>query len=225
MPIYTDSFKDIFDFDMGGNIKINDLDNFKESLERYLLSEVTIRKCPSKNGHCNLAIEINSDFTVKDILVCLNNQNNRNGGDKENENRVKSPNLFFNALSELYSKNTVGLDIDELSIYLKDTAIIIEKIYDQSIPDQLETILGTLVSHYSYYTRGIVEIPYEIYIPVFEEDAVERENTLSEISLGNNSQKDYYRFWGLYFESEEDALIYDLENKTIGSGDLFMLNP
>jgi hypothetical protein len=38
------------------------------------------------------------------------------------------------------------------------------------------------------------------------------------------SNKDYFSFWGLYFDSEEDAVIYDLSNKSFISGDLYMLN-
>lgn len=222
MPIYTDSFKNNFDFHLDSDVKINDLDKFKESLERYLLSEVTVRKCSLKDRQCDLVIGIHFNFSLNEMISCLKYQNIVNEvpkGDVPHKSTV-----FFNALSKLYKENSIGLDVVELALYLKDTAIIIEKIYHQSIPDQLENILKSLAENYLELVDSKAAVPYEIYIPVFEEDATEMENTLRNISSDNNNQKDYFGFWGLYFESEEDAVIYDVAAKAIQMGDLFMLN-
>jgi hypothetical protein len=75
-----------------------------------------------------------------------------------------------------------------------------------------------------YFTKKFTETPYEIYIPVFEEDHFENDTKLKNIRIGNNNKKDYFEYWGLYFDSEKDAVIYDLKNKSIIFGDLFMLN-
>ena len=61
-------------------------------------------------------------------------------------------------------------------------------------------------------------------MPVFEESLLENDTTLMNIRSGNNDVKDYFKYWGLYFYTEDDALIYDLKNTSIISGDLQMLN-
>ncbi|MEA1787359.1 hypothetical protein U1E44_14755 [Arenibacter sp. GZD96] len=221
MPIYTDGFKNNLDFDMDSTIQINALDHFKESLERYLLSEVTVRKCGCGDDLCHLVIGVHFNFTLKEMISCLQYQNNLQ---QELLIEPDTTTLFFSMLSKLYNENSVGLDIMELSLYLKDTSIIIEKIYGQSIPDQLQNILKSIQENYHLLYKNSMEVPYEIYIPVFEEDTHNLGHTLHNISKGKNNEKDYFRFWGLYFESEEDAVIYDVPNQTMEFGDLFMLN-
>lgn len=223
MPIYTDSFNDYLGFDMDSNIEIKALDHFKESLERYLLSEVSVRKCSSQDGSCSLVIGVYFNFTLFEMASCLKYQNaiqqenicDPNGGNST---------VFFNALSKLYRENSIGLDIMELSIHLKNTSITIEKIYEQSIPDQLQNLLNTLEEHQANLCSKKFEVPYEIYIPVIEEAQSELEHTLQNNSMGQRCSSDYFGYWGLYYESEEDAVIYDLANKSIEKGDLFMLN-
>ncbi|MBT8181380.1 MAG: hypothetical protein KJO53_07310, partial [Eudoraea sp.] len=131
---------------------------------------------------------------------------------------------FSRALKKLNKLNSRRIDIEELSIFAKDCSIIIKNIFENSIEEQLRQILQTIAEHYVYFSKRLTETPYEIYIPVFEEDLFENESKLKNIRAGNNKKKDYFKYWGLYFESEKDALIYDLKNKSIIYGDLFMLN-
>ncbi len=222
MPIYTDSFNNNLHFNLDSNIHINNLHIFKKSLEKCFLSEVTVRKCSLNRNQCDLAIEVKFNSSLEEMISCqLNKDAVRN---EPTPNSPDTCSAFFTALSCLYSENSVELDIAELAIYLKDTSIIIEKIYAQSIPDQLENLLKAIGTHYEVFSNPKEKPPFEIYIPVFEEDTFEMENTLRNISSGNNNQTDYFGFWGLYYESEEDAVIYDLANKVIHMGDLFMLN-
>jgi hypothetical protein len=131
---------------------------------------------------------------------------------------------FSQLLKELRGHNDFPIEIEEFSIYLKDTSIVINKIYEESIPEQLEAILKSVSENYVHFTKGLSEIPYEIYVPVFEECLFEKDSTLMNIKSGNNNVQDYFKYWGLYFYSEDDVLIYDLKNTAIISGELQMLN-
>src|SRR3546814_10744827 len=94
-----------------------------------------------------------------------------------------------------------------------------------SIPMHWDAIISEMGSHFVYFTKGLTEMPFEIYLPVFIGTTNENIPTLLTISTEETyNQKDYFRYWGLYFESQEDAVIYDLESKSIIEGDLFMLN-
>jgi len=36
-----------------------------------------------------------------------------------------------------------------------------------------------------------------------------------------NTKNDYFGFWGLYFDSEDNAMMYDVKNKSLIQADLF----
>jgi hypothetical protein len=137
----------------------------------------------------------------------------------------RDTNPFSHAITQLKNHNPLEIDIEEVSILLKDTSIIIKKIYAQSIPEQLENILSEITDHHFNLSQTLNEVPFEIYIPVFEEGPLQDDETLMNIRSGNNaSATDFFGYWGLYYDSEDDAIIYDLANRTLVKGDLFMLN-
>ena len=103
---------------------------------------------------------------------------------------------------------------------MKDTTIIIDKIYNQSIGEQLEYILRELGIHYVHYTKGYAEVPYEIFVAVFVENLMQ-----CELNMFNSKKnQNYNNFWAIYFESEIDAVIYDVQKSTFLYEDLYMLN-
>ncbi len=52
-------------------------------------------------------------------------------------------------------------------------------------------------------------------MPVFEDNLKEndRDQALSE-AKHEKTPKNYFEFWGVYFDSQEDALVYDLSRNT-----------
>jgi len=126
-------------------------------------------------------------------------------------------------LQHIREINQTFIDIEELSIILKDCNIIIKKIAPESVEQELETILSVLAENYVYITKNLSSNPSEIFVPVFEE--VSSENHLSNLQEPNKIAKNgYYSYWGLYFDLDERAVIYDLKNKSIIAGDLNLLN-
>lgn len=196
--------------------KIEGLDSFKNNLEKHFFSQVSIRDYTNESATTRLVLELNCNFGLTEMLHHLNSGTWGNFDSKSLS--------FTHMLEMLRESNDSSIEIEELSIFLKDTSIVINEIYNESIPEQLEAILSSVSENFGHFTKGLKEIPYEIYVPVFEENLLENDSTTMNIKSGNNKIKDYFKYWGLYFYSEDDALIYDLKNNTIISGDLHMLN-
>ena len=222
MPIHLDNFKNNLKLQLDNNPQLNGLDAFKKHLEKEYFSNVTIRNCSTDNNFDSLVIEM--DCNIELVEVLFHSQKGTWGNLCLDETSEFFSTSFSEALNTLKGLNDQPIDVEEFSILLKDASIIIKKIYEESIPEQFGNLLNSIAENYVHITRGLSESPYEIYIPVFEENILENNMLLSNIKVENNSSGDYFAFWGLYFDSEEDAVIYDLSNKSIISGDLYMLN-
>jgi len=197
------------------NYAIEGLNIFKKNLEKHFFSKVNIRDFSNDNTCIKLIIDLNCNLS---IVETLHHFNIGSWGNFECE-----INSLATSLKTLQDSNVVHIEIEELSIFLNDTSIIINTVYDQSIPEQLENILKKIDKHYIYFTNGLMKIPYEIYVPVFEEN-VDQDTSLILNTCNMNNENDFYCFWGLYFLDQEEAVIYDLKTLEIVSGKLQMLN-
>ncbi|MFK7812467.1 MAG: hypothetical protein AB8B59_08235 [Maribacter sp.] len=217
MPLNKDDFDNFSRVGFNDKIEIEGLQSFVKNLEKHFFSQVTVRNCSPTNDLIQLVIELDCNFGLLETLHHFEKNTWGNFACHENS--------FSGALNRLKACNDVEIEVEEFSFFLKDTSIIVNRIYDHSIQQQLENILIQLSQHSAYITKGLTEIPYEIYVPVFEDNVMENERTLLlNIKSGNNNEQDYFSFWGLYYYSEDDAVIYDLKNQTIIKGNLQMLN-
>ena len=216
MPPYFDSFKNNVPEGYNSDLNIKGLESFRNALEKNYFSEVNIANYSFSSASAQLALELNCNLSLIEMLFHFN---------KGNWGNFSQDNLTFRQLLlQLQDENEIRLDIEEFTLFLKDTTIVINKIYNESIPSQLEDIFTKIGEHYVHLSKGLIETPYEIYIPVFEECSHANDILIRNIEAGNQTKEDYFKFWGLYCESEEDAVIYDLQNSRIEKGDLFMLN-
>ena len=220
MPLYIESFKNYLKPEIDSNYGINGMDIFEKSLAKYFYSDVAVTIYSSNYEEACLNIEFQNNLTLSEVLYFLNTHK------WEKDNCVlTNVNPFLKALQALQDLNTSSIDIEEISILLKDTSIIIKKIYSQSITSQLENILKEITDHHFILTKNSKEVPFEMFIPVFEEGPLEGNGNLENIRSGHTrSITAYFGYWGLYYDSETDAVIYDLESKSMVYGDLFMLN-
>ena len=201
--------------------KLIGLNEFRSRLERDFFGEVQVRNRITENHQVNLIIELSCNFDLKEIIVFFKNKQwGQGNGDCCG---IDLSNLT-RAINEIRQLNGLEIDIEEFAIFLNDTSIIVKKIYKDSIQQQLCELFISMADHYNFITMNYTETPYEIYIPVFEEDLVENETKIARIEQAHNDKKDYFGYWGLYFDSEEDAVIYDLPKKRIITGELHMLN-
>ncbi|GGG46682.1 hypothetical protein GCM10011414_15430 [Croceivirga lutea] len=200
--------------------KAQKIENLRKLIERDFYADVNI--------HCNyspvtntwkLVINMQCNFTLIDSFTYLNN-----GGwggfqySYANGNLV-STSSFQEYFKELNSKSDAIYDIEELSITMLDTSIIIGKVYNLSILDNIGKIFDALNGNFVHFTKGISEMPYEIFLPVYEES---QETNLNHNNNPQNADV-YYNYWGLYFDSDTQMFVYDCKSKTLIEGDFFLL--
>ncbi|MBT8204452.1 MAG: hypothetical protein KJO20_03680 [Eudoraea sp.] len=220
MTMQRNGFKKNLDIRLDENPPINGLDNFKRNLEKDFYSKAQVRSCSCTEGGGNLVISVECPLVLGELLFHLEKGNWGNEVSKENIGRNGSS--LAHRISELRMENEIAIEIEELNFQLKDSTLVIKRIFPQSIEKELHQILEALVKHYIHFTKGLNKAVYEIFIPVFEEEFTKKlpkADTDPEIL-----RQTYLRYWGLYFDSEEDAVIYDLSRRSFISGDLHMLN-
>ena len=188
------------------------LNTFIKNLEKHFFSKILIREDSSNCNKINLVIELNCSLTLWELI------HQYDTGNWGTFNQLKySLSYEINRLERI---NDIPIDVDEFSIVLKDTTVIIDKIYNQSIGEQLDHIFRELGMHYMQYTKGYSEVPYEIFVAVFVENPMQIELNL----VNSNETQNYKSYWAMYFESEIDAVIYDVQKSIFLYEDLYMLN-
>ncbi len=200
---------------------ITGLATFKKNLEKLFFSEVVIRNSSSDGQAVKLVIEVTCNFKLWEGI------SNLNEGIWGQQHCGLEGSYFYRLVSELQLRNKFPIDVEEFCIVFSNCSIVINKIYEHSISEELDAILTRFSEHYSLLTSKSMETPFEIFVPVFEETQKgtgDDSSLLVNIRTDNNYKEDYFKYWGLYFNSEADALIYDLEKLSIISGDLYMLN-
>lgn len=190
------------------NFGINGLNHFFESLEFHYFSKLSLSNYTIHDQGIDMALDMNCSI---DLLDMLNHFNQNRWG--KSTPLTASP--LLKAFHILEQQNTACLDIEELTIFLNDTTITIKRIAERSIFEQFNNIINQLTNHHIYFTKGLTQKPYEIFVPVFEDDM---DNL--HLNKTNRAPKSYFNFWGIYMDTDEDALIYDLNSNSFIPADL-----
>ncbi|RNC89871.1 MAG: hypothetical protein ED555_10485 [Allomuricauda sp.] len=202
----------------GANPIVSGLGEFRKSLDRDFFAESEVTTRWDKDGvTANLTLNLNCNLNLTECLFHLNN-GNWGGFLVESKQAPKFERLVRN----LTKKNEMPLEIAEFCVNFKDTSLIVSKIHPQSIPDYLGAILPEICANFVHFTKGLTEMPFEIFVPVFLEPVPQS----NEQSPMKPTHKGYFDYWGLYFESnaDMDARIYDVKNKKIMEGDFLLLD-
>ena len=183
------------------------LDEFLKSLQRNYFSNIHIRKYSSAENKMNMALDMICPISLLEMLGHFNK--GRWGQDSKGNSLLKES---FKALC--IENKTNYLDIEELTLFFNDTSIVIKRLYNRSIPEQLDNILTEIANHYVFFTKGLTERPYEIFVPVFEDKLNNVSNVSQEKQIAQQIPKTYFEYWGIYLDSEDEALIYDLSKNS-----------
>lgn len=199
---------------------------FKRRVEQLFFSDVIIRNSDITGKKANLIIEITCNFTLTQGLSNL--KTGIWAQLRQSANYPSSYSEFFKLVLQLQEKNSFPIEVEEFSLLFNDCNIFIDKLYKHSIPEQLDIILYKLADYYSELTKGMRQVPYEIFIPVIEEDVHNNtdvtETLVPKVKTDSYDASDYYNFWAMYFENHEDAFMFSLIKRTIINGELSMLN-
>ena len=109
------------------NSSIIGFNDYLKSLEKHYFSEVSLRNYRSKDRTTHMSIDMKCNLSLLEMLG-LHNKGRWGDNDSEFSPLKKSFDL-------LRSRNTVKLDIEELTLFLNDTSIVIKKIYNLSIAE------------------------------------------------------------------------------------------
>ena len=203
MSLYKDNSQNSDAWRFPQTLQNDSIFSFIRNIEKHFFAEVIVQNCTYTESAVDLAIQLDCNLTLFEVL------NHANMGTWGNF-KQKQDSPLPKAVRELKNENNVEVRIDEFSIFLKDTSIIIKRTNNLNISEQLENVLREISSHYIYFTKGLSQKPYEIYIPVLEEEEF---NFDSNHNTCDNT-KSYTEYWGIYFESEDDAIIYDVKESS-----------
>lgn len=212
MPFNFENFINNSRLNLEYQKEIVGINEFLSSLEFYYFSTVKLKSKSVTSDSINLVLELNCNIELIELFSHFNT--GRWGNSGKNESPLK------NSLEILNLKNLNTIDIDELTVSLNDTSIVIKRIYNNSISIQFNEILKKIASNYVFLTKGLTQKPYEIFIPIFEDNLEEFKLDESQIQF---APKSYFEFWGIYLDKEDEASIYDVMRNTYVRGDLEFL--
>jgi len=193
--------------------EIEGIEDFLNSVEFHYFSNIKLRNKHYAFNSISLVLELNCNLNLLELL------SHHNIGRWGNNGHQVAP--LHQALELLNSKNNHDVDIEELTIFLNDTSIVIKRIYNKSISTQLNDVLKQIAFNYVFVTRGLTQKPYEIFVPIFEETIG---NINSDNERHNNTPKSYSEFWGIYLDRDDEASIFDVHRNTYINGYLEFLN-
>ncbi|AWX46345.1 hypothetical protein HME9304_03378 [Flagellimonas maritima] len=196
-------------------VAVDGLDDFIKVLEKDFFAEVKFQcNYHIDSEKTDLILNIYCNFGLTESLYNFNIGNW--GGLAQKDSDSRSTSSFDAAFQKLSTLNNDTIDIAELSVHFKDTSIVTTRIHDYSIPEKLQRILSAISKHFVYFTKGLTDMPYEIFVPVFEYDSL---NLLRQ-------ERNYFDYWGLYFENDSvhDAMVYNLHTKKMCEEDFFLMD-
>jgi hypothetical protein len=196
---------------------LNEILTFEKNLGRIFFTDTKVVICPSNDPIIKLAIEIDSNFSLPEIVSLVKMTLKQ---DKQSSNVSLLILKFKNCIYNLTKSIETSIDIEEVAFYFKNTSIIINSIEYKSIVEEMEGILNALLYHFEFYSTLMGSVPNEIHIPVFEDANTKKLLNLTELVKLPSFTSPYSKFWGLYFDSLEKPLIYNLNRTNIIPGDL-----
>lgn len=210
MPFNLEDFLKNSHINLGKHQHIIGMDDFLNVLEFHYFSKVKLLHHSIKRQSLNLVLEIDCNLKLLELLSHFNIE--RWG------HNTKPGTPLQQCLELLDLKNNLSVDIEELTLLLNDTSIVIKNIYPKSIVTEFNEILKSIASNYVFLTEGLTKKPYEIFIPIFED-------TLDNLDFTPTaaSPKTYSEFWGVYLDKDDEASIYDVQRSTYINGNLEFL--
>jgi hypothetical protein len=197
--------------------ELDTISTFEQNLENIFITDTNVAICSSEDNLIGLVIEIDSTFILSEVFSLLKLNLNDS---YQKINSSKAILLFKNAFYTLNQSLNGNADIDELSIYFKDTSIIINSINRNSIIEEIGDIIYAVIQHHKHYSTLMGLMPNEIHIPVIEDPTTKKLFNKSEAVITPNYQSPYLQYWGMYFDSYDKPLIYNLNRTNITPGDL-----
>jgi len=203
------------------NIKLNtkELDlisNFEKRLETIFFSETKVVICPSEEDLFNLVIEINPTFSLAEMISLLRLPAYSYQWSSLNKMILN----FKNEVLRFYDLLPGQVDIEEVSIYFRNTSITINSFNRNSILEEIIFITYSIIQHFDNYSTIMGSMPNAIHIPVIEDPTTKQLFGKDNSIVPPTYISPYAKYWGLYFDILNKPVVYDLQGTNITPGDL-----
>lgn len=125
---------------------------------------------------------------------------------------------FLQAYRKLKERNK-DLDVDSIRLVMGDSVVVVYRLSEDSVIENIESILRTIANEYHHLVRRSGEVPFEIHVPVFQDPAPNppaRFRVLLDVdeTLEPKPPKDYLRYWGLVYDFSRrpglESRVYDV---------------
>ncbi|MCV6629272.1 MAG: hypothetical protein OIF50_05375 [Flavobacteriaceae bacterium] len=188
------------------------LDAFQYELNNYYSSIIRKRAGGVTPQIHDLFIEISIPQTLANSLA------SGSSSQFSKLNFVIQP--FIKAYRE-FKKANPQVDIEELIIAFEDCSIIVDRVCPHSIYNQLENLIDGISENYHLMTGCNSGQIFEIFIPVYDQPVTSIKavsQLLEPLQINSsNDQTDYYNYWGIYFDTQDNCAVLDLKNKKLTS--------
>jgi len=194
------------------------IDEFRKDLADAYPSVVHARPGDLGGGLLHFAVEFVSSVSLADVAAFLASGIAYDLIKDSTRAFVFRP--FLQAYRKLKERND-ELDVDSLRLVMRDSVVVVYRLSENSLLENLEAILRTLASEYRHLVRRSGEAPFEIHVPVFQDPASDppaRFRVLLEVdeTLTPKPKDDYLRYWGLVYDfsrcADAGSRVYDVKS-------------
>jgi hypothetical protein len=199
------------------------IDVFKSELSSDYEVFIKPRPVGRGGGAYQFIVDLLIDLTLEDYLKIVGGYLGGKILDKIIDPKIEK--YLFRPFKSAYEKlkqlNPI-LDCYRLRIEFVDTQINVYGIYENSIIEINEMILGALKQHYDNLKTGLGRLPDEIHIPLLidakEDEHIYRTPLGFDEYLTGLDKMNYLKLWGT-MDFNGIKTIYDLENKVVIPGE------
>lgn len=200
---------------------------FEDDLSQNYVSRVHGRPGCLGGGLYEFAIQIIANISVHDVVKLIADGIAFDLLKSGTKSFVLRP--FLAAYEKLKVRNVERkVDIHEIKFMFNDAEIVVSKICDGSIYESLGAIFQVLAEDFAHLRNGNNEYPYLIQIPVFEdpEKRLCKFRVLLDVdeTIPKVTNADYLGFWGVYYDFERTARVFDVKRKFLIDSDFLMLD-
>ena len=127
---------------------------------------------------------------------------------------------LLTAFEKLKSRNKKrNIEVDELKFSFQDADIVVKKIGDAPLFDDLGPVFKALAENFEFMKGQTGESPYEIHIPVFEDPnpRFSRFRALLDVdeTIEGVTADSYLQFWGVRYNREGQIRVFDVQRRLL----------
>jgi hypothetical protein len=194
------------------------IDEFRRDLQNVYVSLVRGQSGSCGGGLYDLMVNVTSSISLRDVVNLILGGVAYDLIKSGTKSFVLKP--LITAIENLKSRNKKwNLKVDELTFSFQDAEIIVKKIGQQPLSDDLGRIFKALAENFEYMKGQSGESPYAIHVPVFEDPnprfsrfraMLDVDETIEDINTDS-----YFKYWGVRYNLEGQIRVFDVQQRLL----------